>query len=61
MFTMTSLRKDYIASHLRAQVNALKSVLDALECSDDFDNDYTDESLKRVEINLRGMRKSLQN
>jgi hypothetical protein len=59
--TMTSLRKDYVASHLRSQVNTLRAVLDAMENSNCIEDDYAGESLKRVEIDIRNLRKYIQN
>ena len=61
MHTMSSLRKDYLASHLRSQMNTLKAVLEAMEHSNEIEDDYASESLKRVEINIRNLRQSLQN
>ena len=61
MHTMSSLRKDYVASYLRSQMNTLKAVLEAMEDSNSIEDNYANESLKRVEINIRSLRKSLQN
>jgi hypothetical protein len=57
MRMLSSLRKDYIASHLRSQLNTLLSVLQTIEDSELIEDDYTDESLKRVEINIRRLRR----
>ena len=61
MDTMSSLRKDYVASYLRSQMDTLKAVLEAMEDSNSIEDNYANESLKRVEINIRNLRKSFQN
>ncbi len=61
MYTMSSLRKDYVASYLRSQVSILKAVLEAMENSNMIEDDFASESLKRVEINIKNLRKSLKN
>jgi hypothetical protein len=61
MYTMSSLRKDYVASYLRSQVSTLRAVLEAMENSNMIEDDFANESLKRVEINIKNLRKSLQN
>jgi hypothetical protein len=59
--TMSSLRKDYVASYLRSQMDTLKAVLEAMEDSNSIEDNYANESLKRVEINIKNLRKSLKN
>jgi hypothetical protein len=61
MYTMSSLRKDYIASYLRSQMNTLRVVLEAMENSNRIEDDFANESLRRVEINIKNLRKSIQN
>jgi len=50
---MSGLRKDYVASYLRSQVGSLRAVLDQIENSSYAEDDFVNESLKRVEIKLR--------
>lgn len=53
------MRKDFLASGLRYQLNILECALDDLESnSGDVDACFVDESLKRVEINLRRLRRA---
>ena len=56
--TMSSMRRDFIASHLRSQMERLSGLLRNIENEDRFDLNYGDESLRRIEINLRQIRKS---
>jgi len=58
MNTTSSLNKDYVASHLRSQLCTLRSVLKSIESQNLLESDYASESLKRVEINLRKLRKT---
>lgn len=57
---VTCLRKDYLASNLRYQSAVLRSVLEDIERDVDADQSFIDESLKRVEMNLRTLRRILQ-
>lgn len=54
--TMSSIRKDFVASHLRSQINRLRGILSTIE-AEDADNMYAFESLKEIEVNLRQIRK----
>ena len=58
MNTMSGLRKDYVASYLRSQVGSLSAVLDQIENSNCKEDDFVRESLKRVEMQLRRLRKT---
>lgn len=51
------LRRDFVASHLRSQLNRLHSVLDIFEEEGHVDCDFAYESLKEIEISLRQIRK----
>jgi hypothetical protein len=53
---MSSIRKDFVASHLRSQINRLRGILTTIE-AEDADNMYAFESLKEIETNLRQIRK----
>ncbi len=61
MQTKTSLHKDYVASFLKAQLVTLGQVLDNIEHFNASEQDYTVESLKRVETEVRRLRKFLEN
>jgi hypothetical protein len=54
--TMSSIRRDFVASHLRSQINRLRSILSTIE-EEDADNMYASESLREIEVNLRQIRK----
>lgn len=56
MNTMLSIRRDFVASHLRNQINRLRSILDNIE-EEQADCDYAGQSLKEIEIGLRQIRK----
>lgn len=57
MQTMSPIRKDFVISHLRVQFNKMKTVLSNIEDDTRADFDYTNESLKDIEGNLRQIRK----
>ncbi len=54
--TMSSIRRDFVASHLRSQISRLRNILSTIE-EEDADNMYASESLKEIEVNLRQIRK----
>lgn len=57
MNTMSSIRKDFVATHLRSQVNRLNNILGNIEEESKVDCAYAYESLKEVETNIRQIRK----
>ena len=57
MQTMMNRRKDFIASHLRSQIEALRMVLESMERENLANSGYIDESLKKVEKNLHRIRR----
>jgi hypothetical protein len=57
MNAMSSIRRDFLATHLRSQVSRLNNILDNIEEENKVDCDYTYESLKEIETNLRQIRK----
>lgn len=57
MDIMSGMRRDFLASNLRSQLNRLRCLLDAIEYEDKIGCDYTYESIKEVEGNLRQLRK----
>jgi len=60
MSAMSSIRKDFVAGHLRSQLNRLRSVLDTIE-EESVDCGYAHESLKAIELDLRQIRKLCSN
>ena len=59
MKRISSVQKDFIASHLRLQLTTLQQLLSAVEASDKIEQQYTLESLRRVESNVRNLRNFL--
>lgn len=54
---MSTLKNDFVASHLRSQINRLNSLLGNIEDENRVDRDYARKSLKEIEIDLRQIRK----
>ncbi len=54
---LLSMEKDFFASSLRALIDRLKNVLSAIEEGESIENEFTNNSLKSVEIQLRQIRK----
>ncbi len=57
MTGLLSMEKDFLASSLRALIDRLKNVLSAIEEGESIENEFTNNSLKSVEIQLRQIRK----
>jgi hypothetical protein len=57
MNAMSSMRRDFVATHLRSQVSRLNNILDNIEEENKVDCDHAYESLKEIETNLRQIRK----
>jgi len=57
MQAMSSIRRDFVASHLRSQLSRLRNVLENIEEEEHIDSGYADESLKQIEVTLRNIRK----
>ncbi len=57
MNTISSIRKDFLASHLRSQLGRLSSILNNIEEDRIVDGECASNSLKEVELNLRQIRK----
>ncbi len=55
--TISGMRKDFVASYLRSQINRLSDILTSIEIENRLEDNYADENLKQVEINLRQLRK----
>ncbi|MDD4294093.1 MAG: hypothetical protein PHP69_01105 [Candidatus Omnitrophica bacterium] len=45
---ITGIQKDYISTFLRDQISDLEIVLSQIESSENFEDEYVEESLKRV-------------
>jgi hypothetical protein len=56
MNTMSPIRKDFLASHLRSQLSRLNSILNNIE-DERLDGECASESLREVELNLRQIRR----
>jgi hypothetical protein len=59
MQRISTLCKDFVASHLRCQIATLQGVLDNIESSNRIEGDYVEEAFRRVEVNLRQLRRFL--
>lgn len=59
--TMSSLQKDFVASHLRSQLANLHNILEIVENSDMPEDSYIEESLTMVEKELRRVRNFYMN
>ncbi|MCM8773814.1 MAG: hypothetical protein NC820_03655 [Candidatus Omnitrophica bacterium] len=53
------LNKEFIVAHLRARIEELNTILKNIESDDLFDYTYLQEGLKKVEVNLRRIRKNV--
>ncbi|MFA5114752.1 MAG: hypothetical protein WC469_01640 [Candidatus Omnitrophota bacterium] len=58
---MSSMRKEFITSHLRLQLNRLRGVLSNMEEERACNCNYAHESLKEIENSLRKIRKLYAN
>lgn len=54
---MSTLKTDFVASHLRSQINRLSGLLENIEDENKVDRDHTHDSLRDIEFNLRQIRK----
>ncbi|MFB3918877.1 hypothetical protein BU251_06700 [Candidatus Velamenicoccus archaeovorus] len=54
---MSNIRSDFIASHLRAQIRVLGSLLDQVEQDHMISDSWAEDNLKKVEASLRQVRK----
>lgn len=60
MSGLSNLGKDYLASSIRYQINTLQSVINDMETRDYLCDEYADESLQRVIINLSKLRRRVK-
>jgi hypothetical protein len=61
MEDMSTIRRDFVASHLRSQLSRLRSILSNIEEEDRVDCFYANESLREIEVGLRQIRKLCEN
>ena len=54
---MSTMRRDFVASNLRSQLNRLQSILNDIEVGSRVDSQNADISLKEIEVGLRKIRK----
>ena len=54
---MSNIRRDFVASHLRSQINRLRGILNNIEEEEEINCDYARESLRDAESALRHIRK----
>jgi hypothetical protein len=60
MSRLSNLRKDYLASNIRSQVNTLNSIINNMESQDYSHEEFADESLQRVIIDLVKLRRNVK-
>ncbi|MEK6564492.1 MAG: hypothetical protein AABZ27_00980 [Candidatus Omnitrophota bacterium] len=58
---LLNMEKDFLASSLRALIDRLKNVLSAIEEGESIENEFTNNSLKSVETQLRQIRRFCAN
>ena len=58
---MSMMRKDFVASYLRSQLNRLQDVLDNIDGENKVECGFATESLRKVETSLRRIRKMCAN
>ena len=61
MQSMSMMRKDFVASYLRSQLNRLQDVLDNIEEENKVECGFATDSLREVETSLRKIRKMCAN
>lgn len=61
MQSMSMMRKDFVASYLRSQLNRLQDVLDNIEEESKVECGFAADSLREVETSLRKIRKMCVN
>jgi len=61
MQSMSMMRKDFVASYLRSQLNRLQDVLDNIEEENKVECGFATDSLREVETSLRKIRKMCVN
>lgn len=57
MQAMSTIRKDFVASHIRSQLDRLRVILNNIEDDGLVNCGYAQESIREIETNLRQIRK----
>jgi hypothetical protein len=57
MHNVSTIDREFVVSHLRYQLAALKGIVDDIENSNRMSNDYIDEELKKVAASLKQLRR----
>lgn len=58
---LSRLHQDYLISFLRSQLTTLHNVLSSVENSERYDDEYLEESMRRVEQDIHRFRKVYSN
>ena len=58
---LSRLHQDYLTSFLRSQLTILQNVLSSVENSERYDDEYLEESMRRIEQDIHRFRKSCSN
>jgi len=58
--SQSNLYTDMVVSHLRSQIVAMHNVLETIERTHNYEDDYIAESIKTVETELRRLRKYIE-
>jgi len=58
---LSRLHKDYLTSFLRSQLTTLQNVLSSVENSERYDDEYLEESMRRIEQDIHRFRKVYNN
>ena len=48
---------EMVASHLRSQITRLSDVLQTIECAHGYEDDYIEQTLRFVEVEINRLRK----
>ncbi len=57
MQTMSTIRREFVANHIRSQINRLRRILVNIEEENHVDRNFAHDSLKEIEAHLRQIRK----
>lgn len=59
--TVSKQSVDFVAHHLRAQVLILQSIIDMLERTNDYHEEFISYALRKVGIEIRCLRRHIMN
>jgi hypothetical protein len=57
MQTMSTIRREFVATHIRSQINQLRRILTNIEEENTVDGAFTQDVLREIEAHLRQIRK----